>query len=354
MRSIAKRFGKFLSLCVWGVLGIWSALAVFFTAPVPGWLAGVLAIVTAGLYLRSLRECLWLTLSPGQNRKWPVRSLAALAATASIAVWYFGFVAPDPNQDWAPEHSQVPHVEIQGDTVHVSNVRNFDWKSRSEFAPHFQPRVYDVNKLDSMHYVVVPLGQVDGVAHVFVCFGFSDGQHVAVSVEGRRVIGHPYRAVASMFRQFQLIYVVGEERDVSALRGAIWRQPVRMYPAKTTSERKRAIFLDMMERAHSLEEHPEFYHLLTNNCMNNITSHLRRLGGRALPWDFRLLLTGFSDRLAYAFGFIDTDLPFDKAREAFRVDPWMQQTPLDEEFSVRLRETLARQAADAAAAIPQR
>jgi len=192
----------------------------------------------------------------------------------------------------------------------------------------------------------VPLAEFDGVAHVFVCFGFSDGQHVAVSVEGRRVEGRPYRVIASMFRQYQLIYVIGDERDVVGKRGAIWKAPVRFYPARTTPERMRAIFVDMMQRAHSLEEHPEFYHLLVNNCMNNITYHLRRLGGRPLPADWRLLLTGFSDRLAYRYGFLDTELPFEKAREAYRIDPWMQTTELDETFSVRLREQLRRQGAD--------
>jgi hypothetical protein len=124
-----------------------------------------------------------------------------------------------------------------------------------------------------------------------------------------------------MFRQFQLIYIIGDERDVVGLRGAIWQDPVYFYPARTTQERKQAIFVDMMERAHSLEEHPEFYHLLLNNCMNNITYHLRRLGGRPLPHDLQVLLTGMSDRVAHRLGYLDTDLPFETARQAFRVDP---------------------------------
>jgi hypothetical protein len=146
-----------------------------------------------------------------------------------------------------------------------------------------------------------------------------------------------------MFRQFQMIYVVGEERDVLGLRGAIWKKPVYFYPARTTNERKRAIFVDMMERAHDLEENPEFYHLLTNNCMNNITWHLHRLGGRPVPHDLRVLLTGMSDRVAHRYGYFDTDLTFEQARRAFRIDGWMQTTPLDDGFAERLRETLKRQ-----------
>jgi hypothetical protein len=189
----------------------------------------------------------------------------------------------------------------------------------------------------------------EAVAHVFVCFGFSDGQSVAVSVEGRRVKGRPYQIIPSLFRQYQLIYVIGDERDVVGVRGAVWKIPVFFYPANTTNERKRAIFVDVMERAHALEEHPEFYHLIFNNCMNNITYHLRRLGGRPLPHDLQMLLTGLSDRVAHRLGYIDTDLPFAEAREAFRVDPWMRQTQLDEGFAQRLRETIRRREAEARA-----
>jgi hypothetical protein len=157
-----------------------------------------------------------------------------------------------------------------------------------------------------------------------------------------------------MFRQFQLIYIVGDERDVVGLRGAIWKDPVYFYPARTTQQRKRAIFVDMMERAHSLEDDPEFYHLIFNNCMNNILLHLRRLGGRPVPSDLQVLLTGLSDRTAYRLGYIDTDLPFEKARQAFRVDKWMQQTTLDADFSQRLLERVQQQEAEAKAELANR
>jgi hypothetical protein len=240
----------------------------------------------------------------------------------------------------------MPYVEIVGDKVHVRDVRNFTWRSRTDFTPGWYDRVYDLNALTSVYFALSPIFDLEPVAHVWVCFGFSDGQHVAVSVEARGVQGRPYSLLRSMFRQFQLIYVIGDERDVVGLRGAIWKNEVRFYPARSDAVTRRALFVDMMERAHSLEEHPEFYNLITNNCMNNITRHLRRLGVRTLPREVRLLLTGFSDRLAYEYGFLDTDLPFERARQAYRVDEWMRTTPLDEGFSQRLRETLRRQGAD--------
>jgi hypothetical protein len=321
-----------LSLHVsWGLLGLWTALALFFTAPGPRWLAALAALAVAAIYVRAF--------------KWPFSArrtslLGALGATVVVCVWYFVFVIPDPNRDWAPYHSVKSRIELKGDKIYVKNVRNFIWRSSTDFTPGFYEREYDLNALNSMYYVVVPLAGIDAVAHVFVSFGFSDGKHVSISVEGRREVNRPYQVIPSIFRQFQLIYAVGDERDLIGLRGAVWKHPVRFYPARATPQAIRAIFVDMMERAHSLEEHPEFYNLFTNNCMNNLSHHLRRLGGRSVPSDLSLLLTGLSDRVAYRYGFIDTDLPFPVAREVFRIDEWMQTIALDETFSARLREHL--------------
>jgi hypothetical protein len=328
-------------------MGLWTVLAVFYTAPGPAWLSYTLALGIAAIYVLAWRERFRLIRWGKMEWRQKRFSTIAIAITAVYAVYYFGFVRPDNSQVWALEQDRKPIVSIEGDKVHVQNVRSFTWRSNTDFDMGWYERTYDLSKLSSVYYVVASMPKWEAVAHVFVSFGFSDGQHVAISVEGHRLKGRPYGVVSSLFRQFQLIYIIGDERDVIGLRGAIWKDPVYFYPARSTQERKRALFVDMMERAHSLEEHPEFYNLLFNNCMNNVTYHLRRLGGRPLPHDLQVLLTGMSDRAAHQLGYIDTDLPYEKARQAFRVDRWMQQTPLDEGFSRRLRETVRRQEAEA-------
>jgi hypothetical protein len=330
----------------WALLGLWTALALFFNAPLSFWPAAIVALGVVALYAGALRE-------PSLFRGWkgiPWReerlSVAAVAVTAVVVVWYIVSVTPDPNKDWITKHERMPHVEIVGDKVHVKNVRDFTWRTESDFTPGYHDRVYDVNALSSMYFILSPIFDLEPVAHVWVGFGFSDGQHVAVSVEARGVKGRPFGLFPSMFRQFQLIYVIGEERDVVGMRVVGRNAEVRVYPIRTTQERKRFLFLDMMQRAHALEEHPEFYNLFANNCMNNITYHVRRLGGRPVPSDLRFLLTGFSDRMAYDYGFLDTDLPFEQAHQAFRIDEAMRQVPLDESYSEKLREILKRQGAD--------
>jgi hypothetical protein len=330
----------------WSVLGLWTALALFYNAPVPAWAATVVALAVVSLYAIAFRERLLIWGRHGTFWRETRISLAALAVTAAVAIWYFGWMTPNPNEDWITEHAKMPHVEVVGNKVHVGNVRNFTWHTETDYTPGYEDHVYDVSAISSMYFVISPIFDIEAASHVWVSFGFSDHQHVAISVEARGVKGRAFGLFPSMFRQSQLIYVVGDERDVVALRGVTRAATVRFYPVRTTPERMRALFVDMMERAHSLEEHPEFYNLFANNCLNNITHHIRRLGGRDLPSDVLLVLTGFSDGYAYDYGYIDTHLPFAKARDAYRIDEWMRHTRLDETFSVRLRETLRLQEAD--------
>jgi hypothetical protein len=347
-RKITATLWRVVCVVSWCLLGLWTALALFYNVPLSPWLVAFLALGVVVLYASALPERFFVRGRRGIPWREVRRSVAALAVTAVVAVWYLGFVKPKPDEDWIPKHARMPHVEIEGDKVHVRDVRDFTWRTEADFTPAYHDRDYDVSKLNSMYFVLSPIFDLEPVAHVWVGFGFSDGQHVAISVEARGVNGRPFGLFPSMFRQFQLIYVIGEEPDVVGMRGVARKAEVRFYPVRSTPERRRLLFLDMMQRAHSLEEHPEFYNLFTNNCMNNVTDHIRRLGGRPLPSDWRLLLTGFSDRLAFEYGFIDTELPFEKAQRAYRIDEWMQQPPLPqgEEFSRQLRETLRRQEAD--------
>jgi hypothetical protein len=344
-RNILGKLWRGAGVALWCLLGLWTALAVYWTVPLPGWAATLLAVGVAFLYASALRERFYV---PGRGAPWREmrRSLAALVVTAVVAFWYFGLMTPDPNEDWIPKHARMPHVEVEGDKVYVSNVRNFIWRTETDFTPGYYDRVYDVSAIESMYYVLSPIFDLSWVAHVWLCFGFSDGQHVAISVEARGINGRPFASFRPMFQQFHLIYVIGDERDVVGLRGAIRGSEVRFYPARTTPERMQALFLDMVGRAHSLEEKPEYYDLFTNNCMNNVSRHMRGLGGRPIPSDLRLLLTGFSDRAWYDYGLLDTDLPFERAHVAYRIDEWIRQTRLDEGFSRRLRAQLRRQGAD--------
>ena len=48
-------------------------------------------------------------------------------------------------------------------------------------------------------------------------FGFAGGDHIAVSVETRPEKGEAYSAIGGFFKQFEVIYILAEERDVLQL-----------------------------------------------------------------------------------------------------------------------------------------
>jgi hypothetical protein len=340
--GLAWRTARLAGGAAWLLLGAWAALAAYFTAPLGVWPAAAVGTAVFALFLSATRER-WRARGPGVA--W--RSALALAAAGASAVWFFVFTVPDPDEPFITKHARTAKVRFDGDLVHVQNVRDMDWRTPTDYTPRYHDRVYDLRLLNSMYFCKSPIMGLEPVAHVWVSFGFADGQTVSISVEARGVKERPFGLFRSMFRQFQLIYAVGEERDVAGLRGAVWQNRVRFYPAKSTDERKRWLFVDMLRRADALDKKPEWYNLFFNNCMNNVTYHIRRLGDRPLPRDVWLVLTGFSDQAAFDYGFIDTTLPLEKAQEAFRIDPWMRDTPRDETFSLRLRQQLAKQVAAA-------
>ena len=340
----------------WHLAGAWTTLGVFFHAPGPAMLRALLAAAVMTIFVVAWRRPRTQqdpqpvgepgASAPGLGRRrWTV---AAVLLALAYATYHFAALRPRTNLDWAADQAVMPHVEIDGSVVRVRDVRNFSWRSETAFDPAYYDATYDADALTSMDYVVAPFSKSGGLAHVFVCFGFADGRHVAVSVEARRTDGQAYDPVASLYRKYHLMYVIGDERDVLGLRGIAAQGRVQLYPARTTPPRRRAIFLDMMRRAARLEREPEFYNLATSNCMNNLVWHLRRLDarsdsddprvrGRTIPNALRLILTGFSDRVAYDLGYLDTALPFEPARDRFRVDDRIRRHLGDDDFSRRIR-----------------
>ncbi|HET9234888.1 MAG TPA: DUF4105 domain-containing protein, partial [Candidatus Eisenbacteria bacterium] len=138
-------------------------------------------------------------------------------------------------------------------------------------------------------------------------------------------------------RQYELTYVVGDERDLIQLRTNHRRDPVYLYPVRASRERIREMFVTMLQRANHLREHPEYYNTLTNSCTTNIVRHINELIPGRVPWSYKVLLPGYSDELAYDLGLIDTDLPFPEAKQRYRIDDDALRAEGREDFSEQIR-----------------
>jgi hypothetical protein len=133
------------------------------------------------------------------------------------------------------------------------------------------------------------------------------------------------------------MYVVADERDVIGLRTNFRRDPVYLYPVKSTRAQMRQMFLDMVGRANRLGAEPEFYNSLTNNCTSNIVAHVNTLAPRAIPFSYKTVFPAYSDKLAYELGLIPADQPFEKVQAAHRIDLVAQRKPVGPDFSKFIR-----------------
>lgn len=239
---------------------------------------------------------------------------------------------------WRPEQAVLPEVDIRGSLVHVKNVRDFTFTSKTEFTPGYRERTYDVDKLERVWFVLSPFNRDwRGPAHSFLTFGFSDGQYVSVSVEARREAGEVYSTWKGALRQYELMYVIGEERDVIGLRAVTWDVPVHLYPARATPEQVRTLFLAMMKRAQRIEREPAFYNTFSNNCTTNILEPVNAMLEKDIPISLGVLLPGYSDRVALERGLIDTDLPLEEARKRFEINERARAAIHLPDFSERIR-----------------
>ena len=234
------------------------------------------------------------------------RALAIVALVATVAIVSLHvFIRPSNQRDWSPDQSRLPFAETHGPLVTIHDVRNFRYGGSDRFTPAWYDKTYDLRQLDSVWFVVEPFGSLEGLAHTFVSFGFAGGDYVAVSVEIRKEKGESYSPLKGLLRQYEVMYVVGDERDLIALRANHRHDRVYLYRVRTTPERMRRMFVEMLERANALREKPEFYNTLTNTCTTNLVHHVNAIVPGRVPLHPAVFLPGYSDKLAYKLGLID-------------------------------------------------
>jgi hypothetical protein len=279
-----------------------------------------------------------------------LRAAAVLAVLLPVGgLLWLRSIRPSHERDWAPEQARLATAVFDGPRVTVRNVRNFAYPAAGGVIERWEDRVYDLEALESAWYVIAPFStDWRGPAHAFVSFGFSDGRHLAVSVEARRERGESYSMLGGMLRRFELIYVVGDERDLIGVRVNRQGDEVFVYPVRATRDGVRRLFTDMMQAANGIAARPRFYDTLRRNCTTLLLAHVNAVLDRPIRWSPRILLPGYSDAVAYRRGLIDTPLPLDAARARHRVNDAAARWPDAPDFSQRIRAPFAAGGAGAA------
>jgi hypothetical protein len=266
------------------------------------------------------------------------RPLLVFFGAFLLLVAWWSTIPPRQDRDWAPEYARLPYATINGDQVTIHNIRNFDYRTETDFTPRYYGKTFDLRQLDSVD-VIASYWMGDAIAHIFLSFGFAGKDFLAISIETRRERHETYSTVAGFFKQYELFYVVADERDLIGLRTNYRKDPpedVYLYRTHAPPDNARRLFLDYIREINSLADKPEFYNALTTNCTTSILTHTRvNQGGLPLSW--KVLLSGYIPQYLYERAGIDTSLPFPELKRRSQINAAAQAANNAPDFSQRIR-----------------
>ncbi len=312
---------------------LWTVGAIRYCPGLPSWLGRLLAWG----YLLGVPCLLYRSDKPWETVRIPL-------AIALLAMLMQPWTVASNDRPWAADQAILPWAEIEDNRVTIENVRNMTYTDSEHFVVQYSDRTFNVDQVDSIWFGVQEFSSFQGLAHTFLTFGFRNEdalKYVSVSVEIRKEKGEVFSPVSALYRQFELMYVVGEERDLLGQRAIEREDVVYLYPMRASQQQMKQMFLDVAGRMNGLADHPEFYHTFTSNCTNNLVYHLNRLTpGIVRPSSLGIIFPGYSDRVAFNLGLIDTEQGFRETKQRYRVDQLAREIGDVNNFSSRLREKI--------------
>jgi hypothetical protein len=325
-RRILRGMGIALLFFVLAALGGWASLAVALGGVVddqPRQVLGYLVLITFAALLFLIR-------------KYRIALATFAVLFTVILIWYL-LLKPTNNGDWTPDVADLAWAQINGDQVVVHNIRNFDYRTETDFTPARYDRAFDLRTVSSGDIILCYWGP-KAVAHGIVSIGFEDGSHLAMSIEARRTKSQHFSMLNGFFRNYGLIYVIGDERDLIRLR-TNYRDPneqLYLYRVRLTPDQVRAVLLSYLKKANSLRDHPQFYNALTDNCITGIVENAKA-GHKTAHMQWETFLSGYAPRQMYENGVIDTSIPLDHLTDQSLITPKALAADKDPDFSAKIR-----------------
>ena len=330
LRKFLSRSFGWLIAAIWflcqAALVAWATLAIYYSDLQSAGLRLGLACVFAAF-------AVWALWFSRQRRM----SVIAIVLFLGVAAWWIT-IRPSHDRHWRPEVAVMPRTFIDGDRVRLTGVRNFGYRTRDDFTVRYEEREVLLSHLTALDFYVSYF-MAGPVGHTFLSFIFDNAPPLSISIETRPEVGQVFAPIASLFKQFELIYVVGDERDLVRVRTNYRREVVYLYRLNTSADDARRLFLVYLARINELADQPEFYHLLTNSCTINIVRYANA-AGRSGGFDVRHFLNGLVDGYLYYSGRMDTTLPFDELRRRSRINEAAMAADGAADFSERIRASL--------------
>ena len=320
LRGLLRAIG----CCALAFLTAWAAAALYFDVRVP-WLRGPLTVV----YLLVV-VAVWFVF----KRRW-LAAVFTAGGFALVVAWWFA-LQPSNDRSWQPDVASLAYSDTNGDRVTLHNIRNCDYRTETDFDVRHYDKTFDLEKIRTADLYMVYWGSPH-MAHTMMSFGFEGGDYVCFSIETRKEKGEGYSAIKGLFRQFELIYVVGDERDLVRLR-TNYRQgeDAYLYRLRASPNQVRTFFLDYVRRVDDLHRRPEWYSALTGNCTTSIRT--QRAAADRASWNWRMLVNGYGDEMLYERGAITTNLPMAELKQRCHINERARAADKAADFSQRIRQ----------------
>ena len=324
MIKLLARFSACLATLIAVVAAIWATGALYFDIPAPF----VIRIVAAAVWLLGF-VIAWFWLP---HRRWS-RLIVGVVFFCILGWWLS--IPPRQDRDWKPDVTVLPNAVTEGDQVTINDVRNFDWRSLTDFTTRYDTRSYNLNRLQGADLFIIYWGS-PLIAHSIASFDFGDQGRICFSIETRPERGKSYSAVGGLYRQFELIYVAADERDAIRVRTNVRRdEEVYLYHLNLPLEEIRTRFLEYLRRMNQLHDRPEWYNAITSNCTTNIRT--QHVVAKPAPWDWRILVDGKGDELLYERGVLNRNLPFAELKRRAHINARAKDADNAPDFSDRIR-----------------
>jgi hypothetical protein len=322
-----KLAARVLLEVVLAVMAVWSTMAIYYSNLPTAWLR----TLAAGGYALGFVAVLFRV-----RPRWMAR-LILLGAFSAVVCWFL-FTPPSNRRDWQADVAILPYADLNGDEVTIHNIRNCEYRTETDYAVRYYTKTYDLAKLRSVDLFLVYWGS-SLIAHTMLSFGFEGGDYLCISIETRKEKGESYSAIRGFFRQYELTYVVADERDLVRLRTNFRGEQVYLYRLNTDAAIARLVLLDYLHEVNRLRDQPEWYNALTSNCTTNIRGHTKPYARKKL-WDWRLLANGRVDELGYEVGSLNQSLPFKDLKARSLINQRARAAGDDPAFSIRIRDGL--------------
>ena len=262
--------------------------------------------------------------------------LVFLAAFAAILIWWL-LIPPSNDRDWQPDVAVLPSAQIDGNMVTVRNIRNCDYRSAADYTVSYYDKTFDLSKLKGADLFICFWGS-PLIAHTIMSFCFEDDRNLCISIETRKEKGEDYSAVRGFFKQYELIYIVGDERDLIGLRTNFRKETVYLYQLLANQALVREVLLDYVKAINKLNAQPEWYNALTENCTTAIRGHTAPYAHGKMSW--KILANGYLDTLLYERNAVDTNMPFEQIKSLSKISEKAQKAGNAADFSIIIRRDL--------------